>query len=159
MATGGSLTVEQKMDTFPADVQFRKPWRSYQQRVLDELKQHLDDRHLHIVAAPGSGKTVLGLEVMRRLNRPTLILSPTVAIQDQWVDRFVHLFMNHEHRMPDWISKDIRNPRFITASTYQGLHSVYTDDAKRARPARSRSPERCTAGTAQATGRPHARAR
>ncbi len=124
--------VEQKINAFPAGVEFRKPWRSYQQRVLDELKQHLDDRHLHIVAAPGSGKTVLGLEVMRRLNRPALILSPTVAIQDQWVDRFVHLFMNHEHRTPNWISKDIRNPRFITASTYQGLHSVYTDDAKNA---------------------------
>jgi superfamily II DNA or RNA helicase len=122
--------VEQKIDTFPADVGFRKPWRSYQQRVLDELKGYLDDRHLHVVAAPGSGKTVLGLEVMRRLNRPTLILSPTVAIQDQWVDRFVHLFINGEHRTPNWISKDIRNPCFITASTYQGLHSVYTDDAK-----------------------------
>jgi superfamily II DNA or RNA helicase len=118
------------MDTFPADVRFRKPWRSYQQRVLDELKQHLDDNHLHIIAAPGSGKTVLGLEVMRRLNRPTLILSPTVAIQDQWVDRFVALFTDHEHRTPDWISKDIRNPRFITASTYQGLHSVYADDSQ-----------------------------
>jgi len=118
------------MNAFPTDVGFRKPWRSYQQRVLDELKQHLDDRHLHIVAAPGSGKTVLGLEVMRRLNRPTLILSPTVAIQNQWVDRFVHLFMDHEHRAPSWISKDIRNPRFITASTYQGLHSVYSDDSQ-----------------------------
>ncbi len=118
------------MDAFPADVQFRKPWRSYQQRVLNELGQHIDDRHLHVIAAPGSGKTVLGLEVMRRINRPTLILSPTVAIQDQWVDRFVHLFMNGEHRTPSWISKDIRSPRFITASTYQGLHSVYSDDSQ-----------------------------
>lgn len=130
MATGGSLMAEQKMDTFPADVQFRKPWRSYQQRVLDELGQYLDDRHLHVIAAPGSGKTVLGLEVMRRLNGPTLILSPTVAIQDQWVDRFVHLFMDHEHDTSGWISKDIRNPCFVTASTYQGLHSVYSDDTQ-----------------------------
>jgi superfamily II DNA or RNA helicase len=118
------------MDAFPANVQFRRPWRGYQQRVLGELKQHLDDNHLHVIAAPGSGKTVLGLEVMRRLNRPTLILSPTVAIQDQWVDRFVGLFMDHGHHPPDWISKDIRNPRFITASTYQGLHSVYSDDSQ-----------------------------
>jgi superfamily II DNA or RNA helicase len=79
------------MNTFPPDIRFRKPWRSYQQRVLDELKDHLDDNHLHIIAAPGSGKTVLGLEVMRRLNRPALILSPTVAIRDQWVDRYIGL--------------------------------------------------------------------
>lgn len=113
------------MDSFPSDIQFCKPWRSYQQRVLAELESHLDDNHLHIIAAPGSGKTVLGLEVMRRLNRPTLILAPTVAIRDQWVDRFVGLFLDARDGPPDWISKDIRTPRFLTASTYQGLHSAY----------------------------------
>ena len=118
------------MDAFPSDIRFRKPWRSYQQRVLDELKDHLDDNHLHIIAAPGSGKTVLGLEVMRRLNQPALILSPTVAIRDQWVDRFVNLFLNDGRDVPAWISRDIRNPQFITASTYQGLHSVYRGEAK-----------------------------
>ena len=112
------------MDTFPPGIQFRKPWRSYQQRVLTELEQHLDDNHLHVIAAPGSGKTVLGLEVMRRLNHPTLILAPTVAIRDQWVDRFVNLFLDARHGTPDWISKDIRAPRFLTTSTYQGLHTA-----------------------------------
>ncbi len=115
------------MDTFSSDIRFRKPWRSYQQRVLAELESHLDDNHLHVIAAPGSGKTVLGLEVMRRLDRPTLILAPTVAIRDQWVDRFVGLFLPDSQNTPDWISKDIRNPRFLTASTYQGLHSAYRD--------------------------------
>jgi superfamily II DNA or RNA helicase len=127
------------MQTFPPHIQFRKPWRSYQQRVLSDLEGHLDDRHLHVIAAPGSGKTVLGLEVMRRLNRPALILSPTVAIRDQWVDRFVGLFLEHANGVPDWISRDIRRPRFLTVSTYQGLHSVYAgeqeDDAdQRPRP-------------------------
>ena len=116
------------MDAFPSDIRFRKSWRSYQQRVLDELKDHLDDNHLHVIAAPGSGKTVLGLEVMRRLNRPALILSPTVAIRDQWIDRFVHSFMDNGQNIPAWISRDIRQPQFITASTYQGLHSVYADE-------------------------------
>lgn len=114
------------MNSFPADIRFRKPWRSYQQRVLSELAAHLDDDHLHVIAAPGSGKTVLGLEVARRLNHPALIFSPTVAIRDQWVDRFVHMFADAGDSAPDWISKDIRNPRFLTVSTYQSLHSVYT---------------------------------
>jgi superfamily II DNA or RNA helicase len=117
---------DQKMNAFPADVQFRKPWRNYQQRVLDELKDHLEDRHLHIIAAPGSGKTVLGLEVVRRLNQPTLVLAPTIAIRDQWVDRFLNLFMDPARDSVPWISRDIRTPRFFTVSTYQGLHSVYT---------------------------------
>jgi len=116
------------MSTFPADIRFRKPWRSYQQRVLDELQDHLDDGHLHIIAAPGSGKTVLGLEVLRRLDRPALILAPTVAIRDQWIDRFVHLFLDGAREAPAWISRDIRHPQIVTASTYQGLHSLYTGE-------------------------------
>jgi len=126
------------MDAFPAGIQFRKPWRSYQQRVLTELERHLDDNHLHVIAAPGSGKTVLGLEVMRRLNRPTLILAPTVAIRDQWVDRFINLFMDGRHGTPDWISKDIRAPQFVTVSTYQGLHVAYSGDPEK----KSKSPGR-----------------
>jgi len=114
------------MNAFPADIQFRKPWRSYQQRVLSELKDHLDDNHLHVVAAPGSGKTVLGLEVVCRLNQPTLIFAPNIAIRDQWVGRLLGLFSERGPEMPDWISRDIRRPRFLTVSTYQGLHSVYT---------------------------------
>ena len=117
------------MKAFPPDIQFRKPWRRYQQRVLSELDDYLDDDHLHIVAAPGSGKTVLGLEVVRRLNRPTLIFTPTVAIRDQWIDRLLGLFCPPAAGgpgLPDWMSRDIRNPRFLTVSTYQGLHSVYS---------------------------------
>ena len=68
------------MDSWPAEIKFSKTWRTYQARVLSELAHHLDDNHLHIIAAPGSGKTVLGLEVARRLDRPTLLFSPTLAI-------------------------------------------------------------------------------
>ena len=109
--------------TFPENIKFKYSWRKYQQRVLDDLKEHLEDSHLHIVAPPGSGKTVLGLEVALRLNKPTLILSPTLAIRNQWVQRFCELFLQTEN-MPDWISYDIRNLQFLTVSTYQGLHAV-----------------------------------
>ncbi|NIP37397.1 MAG: DEAD/DEAH box helicase family protein, partial [Thermoplasmata archaeon] len=78
---------------FPEEARFQGQWRPYQARVLKELEAHLDDNKLHVVAAPGSGKTILGLEVMVRLDRPTLILSPTTAIKEQWVDRFVEWFL------------------------------------------------------------------
>ena len=64
-------------------IKFKYKWRDYQRRVLDELNKHLEDDHLNVVAPPGSGKTVLGLEVMLRINEPTLILAPTLAIRNQ----------------------------------------------------------------------------
>ncbi|HCU34752.1 MAG TPA: hypothetical protein DGT21_04675 [Armatimonadetes bacterium] len=109
-----------------ADAEFRWPWRDYQARVLGELGQHLDDNRLHIVAAPGSGKTVLGLEVMRLLARPTLILAPTLTVRNQWIDRFVNLFLPPGAECPDWISTDIRDPRLLTVATYQALHAAST---------------------------------
>lgn len=108
-------------------MRFKFPWRSYQQRVLDELNDHLSDAQLHVVAAPGSGKTVLGLEVMRRLGKPTLIFAPSLAIRNQWKTRLVDLFMP-EGSNPDWISLDIRRPRFLTISTYQGLHAALSGE-------------------------------
>lgn len=91
--------------------------------MLDDLQDHLTDGHLHVIAPPGSGKTVLGLEVAIRLNKPTLILTPTIAIRNQWIQRFCELFLQTT-QTPDWISRDIRNPKFMTVVTYQGLHAA-----------------------------------
>lgn len=117
------------MDSWPAEIKFRKTWRAYQARVLSELQEHLDDNHLHVIAAPGSGKTVLGLEAARRLNKATLVFCPTLAIRDQWVERLMALFLE-ESSVPGWISRDIKGPGFFTVSTYQGLHSAYTGKAE-----------------------------
>ena len=107
-------------------LRFQKAWRQYQQRVLDEMESHLHDDCLHVVAAPGSGKTVLGLEVIRRLNKPTLVLAPTLTIRDQWVDRLRQLFLPSHDRPPGWISRDLKNPSLLTATTYQALHTAYS---------------------------------
>jgi len=113
------------LKAYPKDIKFKYNWRRYQQRVLDELEEHLDDNHLHIIAPPGSGKTVLGLEVAIRLNKPTLIFAPTVAIRNQWIQRFCELFLNTANK-PDWISRDIKNPKFLTVVTNQALHAACT---------------------------------
>lgn len=114
------------MHSFSDQIKFKFPWRKYQQRVLDALDTHLEYDHLHVIAPPGSGKTVLGLEVMLRIGQPTLILAPTLAIRNQWIQRFCDLFLQ-QAEIPDWISKDIRNPKQITVVTYQGLHSACND--------------------------------
>lgn len=111
------------MKEYPKDIRFKYAWREYQQRVLNELQDHLTDNHLHVIAPPGSGKTVLGIEVAIRLNKPTLILAPTIAIRNQWIQRFCELFLQTS-LTPDWISRDIRNPKFMTVVTYQGLHAA-----------------------------------
>ncbi|MFW9847268.1 MAG: DEAD/DEAH box helicase family protein, partial [Candidatus Thorarchaeota archaeon] len=125
---GLSLTVVSEvlpsMKEFPQGTKFRYTWRPYQSRVLSELEEYLDDNRLHVVAAPGSGKTLLGLEVVKRLNQPTLILAPTLAIRDQWVSRLVDFFLPESSDTPEWISVDIHNPKFLTVSTYQGLYSA-----------------------------------
>lgn len=112
------------MKNFPTPIAFKYPWRIYQKNVLDQLTAHLKDDKLHLVAPPGSGKTVLGLEVILRLNKPTLILAPTLTVKDQWVDRFCSLFLQVEE-IPDWISTQLTDPKFLTVSTYQGLHAAF----------------------------------
>lgn len=115
------------MKQFPAGIKFKYDWRSYQKRILDELDDHLKDDHLHIVAPPGSGKTILGLEVCLRLDKPTLVLAPTIAIRNQWIERLKDLFLQ-EKNVPKWISKNINEPAFFTVSTYQGLHAACSNE-------------------------------
>lgn len=111
------------MNSFPSGIHFKYHWRTYQRHFLGRFDEYLKNGHLHIVAPPGSGKTVLGLEVMLRINKPTLIVAPTLAIRNQWMQRFRELFLNTEH-LPEWISDDIYNPGFVTVTTYQGLHAA-----------------------------------
>jgi superfamily II DNA or RNA helicase len=114
---------------FAQQMNFRFAWRPYQKRVIDAMTEHLDDRRLHVVAAPGSGKTILGLEAVRQIGKPTLILSPTLTIRDQWLDRLVSMFLPEGAAQPDWTSTDIRSPGAITSITYQALHVALTGEA------------------------------
>lgn len=107
---------------------FKFVWRTYQKRVLDELQNHLEDDSLHIVAAPGSGKTVLGLETVIRLGRPALILSPTLTIRDQWADRFNDLFLKRPQEAENFVSKNMFSPKPLTSVTYQSLHSFVKEN-------------------------------
>ena len=116
---------------FPEAMRFKKTWRPYQARVLSEFDAHVEDRRVHVVAAPGSGKTVLGIEIARVLGSPTLILAPTLAIRDQWIERLTSDFLLDGSAVPGWISTDIRRPEFVTVATYQLLHSVCTGDRSR----------------------------
>ncbi len=103
---------------------FAKPWRPYQAEVLDQLDDMLEDSMFHLVSAPGSGKTVTGLEVLRRIGKPTLILAPTIAIREQWIERLIIDFLPTTEE-PTWISRDVEYPAELTFLTYQALSSAF----------------------------------
>lgn len=114
------------MPTFSGSVKFKGEWRPYQKRIIDNLRSCAADKKIHIVAAPGSGKTTVGLEIIRQLDRPALILSPSVTIREQWIERFCKGFLPENAAPEQWVSNTIKAPRPITAITYQALHCAYT---------------------------------
>lgn len=111
----------------PPLLPFPHPWRAYQARVLADLDAHLADERLHIVAPPGSGKTVIGLEVVRRLARPALVLAPTVALREQWIDRLCADFLGGVSRRPDWVSTELAAPTALTIATYQAVFAAFDE--------------------------------
>src|SRR5215469_14257223 len=129
-----STSANVQQQSLPNVMAFRKDWRVYQSRLLDHLDRYLDNKRLHLVAAPGSGKTVLGLEIIRRINQPTLVLAPTITIRDQWVDRLVELFLPPGNGRPTWLSTDLRSPAFLTVATYQALHAVCSGEPEQQAP-------------------------
>lgn len=102
---------------------FKGTFRNYQARVLADAEIHLADNRVHIVAAPGSGKTILGLELIFRIGEPALVLSPTLSIRNQWKQRFTESFTDNQNA-DDIVSTSLKDIKFITSITYQTLHSA-----------------------------------
>jgi hypothetical protein len=114
------------VDPFFASLGFRHEWRKYQRLILDLFEGR--DRTkptFHVVAPPGSGKTLIGIELARRIGRPCVTFSPTTTIQEQWREK-VRLFL------PDGVageppaelaavSTDPARLGVISSLTYQSL--------------------------------------
>lgn len=107
-------------------LKFNGIWRSYQQRVLDRAEPYLQDGKVHIVAAPGSGKTTLGIELIRRLGEPALILAPSINIRNQWIARIKEAFLPEGMDTAGILSCSLGEPALITAVTYQAFYSAMT---------------------------------
>lgn len=105
------------------DLEFIFPWRSYQAELLENFNRHISDNHFHVIAPPGSGKTILGLEIVRKLGKKTLVLAPTLTIRNQWEDRLQSFFTKHCDFKA--FSFDLKSPSDITFSTYQSLYAFY----------------------------------
>ncbi|MBE0644008.1 MAG: DEAD/DEAH box helicase family protein [Bacteroidetes bacterium] len=64
--------------------------RPYQRDAVEKLHEKFiaGKRQFHVVAPPGSGKTIIGIAFLQRLRCRTVILSPNAAIQAQWIDKY-----------------------------------------------------------------------
>ena len=103
---------------------FKGSWRQYQKQVLDRFQDYQADGHVHLVAAPGSGKTTIGIELIARFGNPALVLVPTVTIREQWVERIQTAFLENEQKIPDLVSQNLKEMRPLTIVTYQAFHSA-----------------------------------
>lgn len=104
------------------NLKFKHPWRAEQQRVLDNISQYLGDKRIHIVAAPGAGKTVIGIEIFNQLQIKTLVVSPTRLIRNQWVERLQDFLPFKQ--TPNWCGKNLDKCHYFTTTTYQALFSL-----------------------------------
>ncbi|MDO4258042.1 MAG: DEAD/DEAH box helicase family protein [Actinomycetaceae bacterium] len=110
--------------------------RSYQRTVLDEVTDEElhggedGNQAIHLVAPPGSGKTLLGLLLAVRAGSRALVLAPTTVIRDQWAAQAREYFSPTSGDDPQGsgvaplISTDPDNLGDITIITYQRLSVV-----------------------------------
>ena len=97
---------------------YPRPFRRHQQEALDAVDRARDrsDPSAYVVLPPGAGKTLVGLEVARRLGRPALILGPNSAIQAQWAAQWREFAPQTVY-----VSSDRELPTPLTVLTYQAL--------------------------------------
>ena len=113
--------LQQDPPQFP-EIRFKGTLRPSQAEVVKiaEAKLATGRRRLHIVAPPGSGKTVLGLYLWAEcIGEPALVLSPNSAIQAQWAAR-TELF-TMEQAGADAVSTTPKAPGLLTSLTYQSV--------------------------------------
>ncbi|BAJ72969.1 DNA or RNA helicase of superfamily II [Microbacterium testaceum StLB037] len=89
--------------------------RAYQAAALRRVDVDAGEP-LHLVAPPGSGKTLLGLLLAARRGRRTVVFAPTIAIREQWVGAARALA--HDDTA---VSEDPAAPADLTALTYQSI--------------------------------------
>ena len=116
---------------FP-NIKFKGELRPSQTDVVKIAQEQIEagERKLHIVAPPGSGKTVTGLYLWAEvIKQPALVLCPNSAIQSQWTAR-TDLFSADGEVLPEhWVSTETEQPGLLTSLTYQSVTLPSRDDS------------------------------
>lgn len=102
-------------------LRFQGELRPSQIAAIEVARKKLStDHRVHIVAPPGTGKTILGLYLWAHVVRkPAVVFSPNSAIQMQWGSK-VSLFADPQacRRI---VSSEPQNPAVLTTLTYQSV--------------------------------------
>lgn len=97
---------------------FQYPFRKYQHMMLSRVEADPGDHRHHLVSPPGSGKTIVGLELIRRFGRPAVVFAPTSTIQQQWRDK-VGMFLPPGESVDGIVSTEPTRLSAINVFTYQ----------------------------------------
>ncbi|HMP52501.1 MAG TPA: DEAD/DEAH box helicase family protein, partial [Candidatus Melainabacteria bacterium] len=105
---------------------FQYPLRKYQKQIIELCKKKLEagEKELHIVAPPGSGKTILGYEIISQFKCPSLVLCPNNTIATQWNAKLEDFFPEGdiEFARAEVLGSYLDRPlKPITIMTYQAL--------------------------------------
>jgi superfamily II DNA or RNA helicase len=120
------LKPEEYLEPLLSNLQFRYPMRRYQEEILTLVNGKLanGEKEIHIVAPPGAGKTIIGLQLISTIKCPAIILCPNTTIQSQWggkLDLFLPL-VDDGIRAEDLLGTHEDKPlKPITVMTYQVL--------------------------------------
>ncbi len=98
--------------------------REYQSNALSVIaKYHFGV----IVSPPGSGKTVIGIEMIARLKQPALILVHRKELMDQWVER-IESFLGIPKKEIGIVGSGKKKwGEKVTVATIQTLHAMLAD--------------------------------
>ncbi|MEZ4533794.1 MAG: DEAD/DEAH box helicase family protein [Cyanobacteriota/Melainabacteria group bacterium] len=105
---------------------FQYPLRKYQKQIIELCKKKIEagEKELHIVAPPGSGKTILGYEIISQFKCPSLVLCPNNTIATQWNAKLEDFFSadDIDFARPEVLGGYLDRPlKPITIMTYQAL--------------------------------------
>lgn len=109
---------------------FRYPLRKYQRTTLQEIENAPGDGKYHIVAPPGSGRAILGLELIRRFDRPAVIFVPTATTQLAWRNEVRAFLPEGTAELDALVSLSPGHLAPLNIFTYQTLCTVEEADTR-----------------------------
>lgn len=102
-------------------IKFQSSYQLRPEQVLavEELIQHTEGI---LVAPPGTGKTIIGLELIARIQQPALIMVHTKQIMEQWVQRIQDMLGIHKADIGQIAGNKKKWGEQITVAMVQSLH-------------------------------------
>ncbi len=91
------------------------PLRDYQKEAIEAW---MEEKWGTVVLPTGAGKTLVGLKIIELLNVPTLVVTPTLELVDQWERKIKEGF----DYQPGIYTGEIKEIKGITVTTYASAH-------------------------------------